>query len=67
MPLIKQWIKPQYAAKLTIVAGLLLLLRQLSAGTNNNYTKAIQLKPQYADAYINRGNAYGKSGNYQRQ
>ena len=31
------------------------------------YTKAIQLKPDYAaEVYNNRGNAYGKKGDYDR-
>ena len=32
----------------------------------NHYNKAIRLKPYYADAYYNRGNAYTKLGQYQR-
>lgn len=32
----------------------------------NAYTKAIQLNPQYADAYYNRGITYANLGNYQQ-
>ncbi len=32
----------------------------------NNYTKAIELKPRYAEAYYNRGIAYDDKGQYDR-
>jgi len=31
-----------------------------------NYTKAIELKPDYADAYNNRGNAYAAKGQHEQ-
>ena len=49
---------------MSLIKKIIKLLKGDYDSAISDFTKAIQLNPQHADAYTGRGNAYDKKGNW---